>query len=138
MIFFFNFLCFLDSFHGSLYWGCQKHSSDFFLGLGRLGGCQGQGYSKCSGGYNPTFLTLRRGTIFQAKGGVQSRTTKAKGGYPPLPLFGQVCYNLKKGAKYFRFPKLNLNMSKLPILAQNWTTHLPNRNTTKNQTFCDH
>ena len=42
----------------------------------------GQGYP---GGNNPTSLTLR-GAIFQAKGGVQSRTTKAKGGLsPPLP-----------------------------------------------------
>ena len=83
MIFFFNFLCFLDSFHGSLYWGCQKYSSDFLVqdvqGVSRVG------ILKMFRWYNLTFLTLRRGTIFQAKGGVQSRTTKAKGGIPPLP-----------------------------------------------------
>ena len=53
---------------------------------------KGKDTQNVQGGYNPTFLTLRRGTIFQAKGGVQSRTTKAKGGSSPLsPPFGHVC-----------------------------------------------
>ena len=71
------------------YIGVAKNIAQiFFL---NQGGFKGRDTQNVQGGYNPTFLTLRRGTIFQAKGGVQSRTTKAKGGHPPLfPPFGHV------------------------------------------------
>ena len=70
------------------------------MGLSRLGGVKGRDTQNVQGGYNPTFLTLRGGTIFQAKGGVQSRTTKAKGGSSPLsppPPFGHVWNVLASG-----------------------------------------
>ena len=70
-------------------WGWQKHSSylprsgkNCFL---KSKGVKGRDTQNVQGVQSNFFNSQGGGTIFQAKEGVQSRTTKAKGGNPPPP-----------------------------------------------------
>ena len=76
---------------------CRGVAKIFFSVQDVQGGSKGRDTQNVQGGYNPTFLTLRGETIFQAKRGDQSRTMMAKGGgHPPLsPPFGHVCASLE-------------------------------------------
>ena len=59
-------------------------------------------------GYNPTFLTLRGETIFQAKRGDQSRTTMAKGGVIPTSPPPLATYDLIHNSRPDKYLSVNV------------------------------